>query len=87
MKPSAMRRKIAVDAARKFVYNQIQEMPQGFDERQKRIFDKYVISIGFMYDTQDSINNDLWIAYTGSLQEDGLQEDGLQEEYLKIRDV
>ncbi len=42
MKPSAMRRKQAVDAARLYAYGKIKEMPQGFDERQQRIFHKHV---------------------------------------------
>lgn len=69
MKPSAMRRKQAVDAAREYVYGKRKEMPQGFDERQQRIFHKYVGVASAQKAYYDDFENDIWQAYTGMTRE------------------
>lgn len=70
MKPSAMRRKQAVDAAREFVYGKRCEMPQGFDERQQRIFLKYVGITQNQKQFYDDLDNDCWVAYTGMTRQE-----------------
>ena len=74
MKPSAMRRKQAVDAARLYAYGKIKEMPQGFDERQQRIFHKYVGVASAQKAYYDDLDNELWQAYTGMTREEYFKE-------------
>ena len=69
MKPSKLRYKQAVDAARDYVYGRIKEMPQHFDERQMRIFEKYVGKMEYQKAYFDELDNDMWVAYTGMTQE------------------
>ena len=75
MKPSAMRRKQAVDAAREFVYGKRGEMPQWFDERQQRIFLKYVGIIQNQKQFFDYLDDDCWIAYTGMTRQEYEEEE------------
>lgn len=70
MKPSKVRYKEAVDAARKFAYGKITEMPKHFDDRQERIFNKYVSLIGYQKTMFDEIDNDVWLAYTGKTRQE-----------------
>ena len=70
MKPSRMRYKQAVDAARKFVYGQISCAPEGFDERQMRIFEKYVGKTAYQKAYFDELDNDMWLAYTGKTRDE-----------------
>ena len=70
MKPSKMRYKQAVDAARLYAYGKIKEMPQGFDERQQRIFLKYVGVASAQKVYYDDLDNELWQAYTGMTREE-----------------
>ena len=74
MKPSAMRRKQAVDAARLYAYGKIKEMPQGFDERQQRIFLKYVGVASAQKAYYDDLDNEMWQAYTGMTREEYFKE-------------
>ena len=74
MKPSAMRRKQAVDAARLYAYGKIKEMPQDFDERQQRIFHKYVGIASAQKAYYDGLDNDMWQAYTGMTREEYFKE-------------
>ena len=70
MKPSAMRRKQAVDAARLYAYGKIKEMHQDFDERQQRIFHKYVGVASAQKAYYDDLDNEMWQAYTGMTREE-----------------
>ena len=70
MKPSQMRRKKAVDAARDFVYGKIKQMPQHFDERQQSIFNKYVEKITIQKEWFDHVDNEMWLDYTGMTRAD-----------------
>jgi len=70
VKPSGMRRKQAVDAARLYAYGKIKEMPQDFDERQQRIFHKYVGIASAQKVYYDVLDNDMWQAYTGMTREE-----------------
>lgn len=74
MKPSAMRRKQAADAARLYAYGKIKEMPEGFDERQQRIFLKYVGIVSAQKAYYDDLENDMWQAYTGMTREEYFKE-------------
>ena len=74
MKPSAMRRKQAVDAARLYAYGKIKEMPQGFDERQQRIFHKHVGVASAQKAYYDDLDNEMWQAYTGMTREEYFKE-------------
>lgn len=65
MKPSKLRYKTAVDAAWDFVYGKIKSVPEHFDERQIRIFEKYVAKVTHTKALMDEIDNDMWLAYTG----------------------
>lgn len=69
MKPSAQRRCDAVNAARKYVYGQIKAMPEHFDERQQRIFDKYVAISSAQKVYYDDLDNEMWQACTGMTRE------------------
>ena len=74
MKPSAMRRKQAVNAARAYAYGKIKEMPQDFDERQQRIFHKYVGIASAQKAYYDGLDNEMWQAYTGMTREEYFKE-------------
>ena len=74
MKPSKLRYKQAVDAARLYAYGKIKEMPEGFDERQKRIFLKYVGIVSAQKAYYDDLENDMWQAYTGMTREEYFKE-------------
>ena len=74
MKPSAMRRKQAVDAARLYACGKIKEIPQYFDERQQRIFHKYVGVASAQKVYYDDYDNELWQAYTGMTREEYFKE-------------
>lgn len=74
MKPSKLRYKQAVDAARKYVYGQIEMMPDHFDERQVRIFEKYVIRTEYQKTYFEEFDNDMWLAYTGKTREQYMEE-------------
>ena len=70
MKPCVMRRKQAVDAARLYAYGKIKEMPEGFDERQQRIFLKYVGIVSAQKAYYDDLDKEMWQAYTGMTREE-----------------
>lgn len=74
MKPSKLRYKQAVDAARKYAYGQIEKMPEHFDERQIRIFEKYVGKAAYQKAYLDELDNDMWLAYTGNPREQYMQD-------------
>lgn len=65
MKPSALRRKEAVQAAK-----HVAAMPPHFDERQERIFNKYLAHTEASKQYWDEIDNDIWVAYTGMSREE-----------------
>ena len=65
MKPSALRRKEAVQAAK-----DVAAMPSHFDERQERIFNKYLSHTEASKRHWDEVDNDMWIAYTGMTREE-----------------
>lgn len=70
MKPSALRRKEAVQAAKDVVYGNVAAMPSHFDERQERIFNKYLSHTEASKRHWDEVDNDMWIAYTGMTREE-----------------
>lgn len=74
MKPSKLRYKQAVDAAREYVYGKIKEMPEGFDERQQRIFIKYVGVASAQKSYYDDLDNEMWQAYTRMTREEYFKE-------------
>ncbi|MNF63034.1 hypothetical protein D3C85_293020 [compost metagenome] len=74
MSPSKLRYKQAVEAARKYVYGKIKEMPQHFDERQERIFNKYVGITQSQKSIYDDLDNEMWMAYTGKTREEYYKE-------------
>lgn len=74
MKPSKLRYKQAVDAARKYVCGQIETMPDHFDDRQVRIFEKYVGKASYQKAYFDDLDNDMWLAYTGKTREQYMEE-------------
>ena len=49
-------------------------MPQGFDERQQRIFHKYVGVASAQKAYYDDLDNDMWQAYTGMTREEYFKE-------------
>jgi len=65
MKPSKMRYRDAVKSARDFVYGVIDKMPEHFDERQARVFAKYVAKTEYQKKYFDELDDEMWIAYTG----------------------
>ena len=69
MKPSKMRYKEAVHAARDFVYGKIKSVPEHFDERQMRVFEKYVARESHHKALMDELDNEMWLAYTGMTRE------------------
>jgi hypothetical protein len=79
MKPSKLRYKQAVDAARKYAYGQIEKMPEHFDKRQARIFEKYVGKTAYQKAYLDELDNDVWLAYTGKTREQYMQSTVAQE--------
>lgn len=65
---SRARRVEAVKAAEAFAYGHIKAMPEHFDERQDRIFNKYIGQFANRKSFYDELDNDMWVAYTGMTQ-------------------
>ena len=70
MKPSAQRRRDAVSAAIAFTYGRLKEIPSHFDERQQRIFNKYVEINSSKRAYYEDLDNEMWVAYTGMSREE-----------------
>ena len=65
MSPSKLKYKQAVQAAKDFAYGKISEVPSEFDDRQVKIFNNKIGYFKSQYSYWDSVNNDMWLAYTG----------------------
>lgn len=68
MSPSKIKYKEAVQAAKEFAYGRIQEIPEHFDERQTKIFNSKAGHLKSQFDYFESVNNDMWLAYTGKTE-------------------
>lgn len=70
MSPSKQRYKEAVQAAKDFSYGKITAMPEHFDERQRSIFEQKSSYFKCQFDYWESVNNDMYLAYTGKTAEE-----------------
>lgn len=65
MSPSKVRYKEAVQAAKDTAYGKLSEMPAHFDERQQRILNQKLLYFKHQFDYWGSVNDDLYLLYTG----------------------
>lgn len=70
MSPSKQKYKEAVQAAKDFSYGKITSIPEHFDERQQRIFEQKSSYFKHQFDYWESVNNDMYLAYTGKTAEE-----------------
>ena len=70
MSPSKQRYKEAVRAADDYVYGRIADMPIHFDERQERIYEKYVALKEAQAASWKSVHDDMYMFYTGKTMDE-----------------
>ena len=70
MSPSKQKYKEAIQAAKDFCYGNIPVVPEHFDERQRRIFDREYLRFSGRLDSIKDVMNDLYLAYTGKTAEE-----------------
>ena len=70
MSPSKQKYKEAVQAAKDFSYGNITAVPEHFDERQRRIFDREYLRFSDRLGIIENVMNDLYLAYTGKTAEE-----------------
>lgn len=77
MSPSKLKYKEAVQAAKDFVYGKLNGLPVHFDERQTNIFNQKVSYFKSQFSYWDSVNEDMWLAYTGRTEEQYYSDKGM----------
>lgn len=65
MSPSKAKYKEALQAAKDVAYNRLHGMPAHFNERQERIFNQKLSYFKHQFDYWESVNDDLYLVYTG----------------------
>ena len=70
MSPSKQKYKEAVQAAKDFCCEKITSIPEHFDERQQRIFNQKSSYFKHQFVYWESVNNDMYLAYTGKTAEE-----------------
>ena len=77
MSPSKLKYKEAIQAAKDFVYGKLNEVPGHFDLRQTNIFNKKLFYFKSQFSYWDSVNEDMWLAYTGKTEEQYYSDKGV----------